>query len=91
MPKVRKKVIDGVMREGKYIHIRKNTRYEGIDGCQYIPRSSMYSKGDGYKIAIFDKLELTGDRWILHQIVMNGEEFKKVLGLKEEGKVTIDG
>ena len=91
MPKVRKKVIDGVMREGKYIHIRKNTRYEGVDGCQYIPRSYMYAKGDGYKIAIFDQLELTSDKWVLHQIVLNGEEFKEKIGLKEEGIITIDG
>lgn len=44
---------------------------------------------EGYKIAIFDKLELTNDHWTLHQIVLNGEEFKKLIGLTEEGKVTI--
>ena len=85
----RKKLIDGVMKEGKYIHIFKNKAYEGLDGCQYIPRSSFYAKGDGYKIAIFDKLTLSEDRWELRQIVMNGEEFKKAIGLKDEGKVTI--
>lgn len=85
----RKKVIDGVMKAGKYIQIFKNKAYEGVDGCQYIPRSSFYAKGEGYKIAIFDKLELKENRWILHQIVLNGEEFKKALGIKDEGKVTI--
>lgn len=85
----RKKVIDGVMKEGKYIQVYKNKAYKGIDGCQYIPRSSFYAKGDGYKIAIFDKLTLFEDRWELRQIVMNGEEFKKAVGIKEEGKVTI--
>ena len=85
----RKKVIDGVMKQGKFIQICKNKAYEGSDGCQYIPRSSFYAKGDGYKIAIFDKLTLLEDRWELRQIVMNGEEFKKAVGIKEEGKVTI--
>lgn len=85
----RKKLIDGVMKEGKYIQIFKNKAYEGIDGCQYIPRSSFYAKGDGYKIAIFDKLTLSEDRWELRQIVMNGEEFKNAVGIKEEGNVTI--
>ena len=77
------------MKEGKYIHIFKNKAYQGVDGCQYIPRSGMYAKGEGYKIAIFDKLTLSDNRWELRQIVLNGEEFKKAIGLKDEGKVTI--
>lgn len=88
MPK-RKKIIDGVMKEGRMIQIKKNEMYYGVDGCKYIPRSAFYAKGEGYKIAIFDKLELTDDHWTLHQIVLNGEEFKKLIGLTEEGKVTI--
>lgn len=88
MPK-RKKIIDGVMKEGRFLQIKKNEMYYGVDGCKYIPRSSFYSKGEGYKIAIFDKLELTDNRWVLHQIVLNGEEFKKLVGIKDEGKVTI--
>ncbi len=88
MPK-RKKIIDGVMKEGRLLQIKKNEMYCGVDGCKYIPRSSFYAKGGGYKIAIFDKLELTDNHWTLHQIVLNGEEFKKLIGLKEEGKVTI--
>ena len=88
MPK-RKKIIDGVMKEGRMIQIKKNEMYRGVDGCKYIPRSAFYAKGEGYKIAIFDKLVLTDDHWTLHQIVLNGEEFKKLIGLNEEGKVTI--
>ena len=85
----RKKVIDGVMKEGKYIHIYKNKAYGGLDGCVYTPRSLFYAKGEGYKIAIFDKLEQIDGRFVLHQIVLNGEEFKKLVGIQDEGKVTI--
>lgn len=85
----RKKIADGVIKVGKYIEIKKNEMYNGVDGCKYIPRSSFYAKGEGYKIAIFDKLELTDDHWTLHQIVLNGEEFKKLIGLNEERKVII--
>ena len=89
MGRRKKADIDGAMKQGEYIYINKNASYDGIDGCKYIPRSFFYAKGEGYRIAIFDKLEFDGDNWKLHQIVMNGEEFKKAVGMHEEGRVKI--
>ena len=90
MGRRKKTSIDGMMSEGIYLYIKKNQAYKALEeNVSYIPRSNMYSHGCGHKIAIFDKLITDGAHWEKHTVVMNGEEFKKAVGITEEGRITI--
>ena len=91
MGRRKKTSIDGVISEGNILYIMKHRAYKAAEenSTYYIPRSSFYAHGCGYKIAIFDKLITDGTHWEKHQVVMNGEEFKKAVGIKEEGRISI--
>lgn len=90
MGRRKKTSIEGVISEGNILYIKKNHEYKAVEeNTTYIPRSNFYAHGCGYKIAIFDKLITDGAHWEKHQIVMNGEEFKKAVGIKEEGRISI--
>lgn len=89
MGRRKKTSIEGVMYDKGKLFFKKNQSYKAPDGVVYIPRSGMYAKGEGFKIAIFDKIIYDESRFEVHQVVMNGEEFKKALGVEDEGKVTI--
>lgn len=90
MGRRKKTSVEGVISEGNILYIMKNRAYPAVEeNTTYIPRSSFYAHGCGYKIAIFDKLITNDTHWEKHTVVMNGEEFKKAVGIKEEGRISI--
>lgn len=90
MGRRKKASVEGVMIEGKYLYIKKNKAYKAIEeNVVYIPRSGMYNKGCGTCCAIVEKLTTNGPHWEKQTLVMNGDEFKKAVGIKDEGRITI--
>jgi hypothetical protein len=79
-----------VFKEGKYLKIKKNEFYEGIDGARYIARSRFKAMGEGVKIAIIERQEILYGRFVITHLTMSPEELKDILGIKKRGLLSID-
>lgn len=89
MGRRKKTSVDGVMYDGGFLQVKKNKAYFGNDGATYIVRSSLYSKGCGQKIMIVERQIFSNEKFEVKHLTMTGGQFKKTIGLTDEGKVTI--
>ena len=89
MGRRKKTSIEGVMYDGGFLQVKKGKAYCGNDGATYIPRSSLYSKGCGQKIMIVERQIFSNEKFEVRHLTMTGGQFKKLIGLTDEGKVTI--
>lgn len=79
-----------IIKKGKFLKIKRNEFYTGIDGARYIARSKMKNMGEGVSIAIFERQEEKYGRYVITHLTMNGEEIRDILGIKQKGVISID-
>jgi len=79
-----------IFKEGKYLKLKKNEFYEGVDGARYVPRSRFKAMGENVRIAIIEKQEERYGRYVITHLTMSPDELKDILGIKKRGTLTID-